>query len=283
MKLFFILMLTCLLSQSYADSERDDSWSNRWTSGIMAVQNKQYEEAIAEYTKAIEVLEKEGLILDHLYLYNSRGQAYLFFDKFEEALKDFKTVAHNQKASATDKILAQWGMTRSYALLGDVENFQKEFAKVKDLDPEYPKVESNEDYIIFRNFHSDSPCVKDYFAEALVKLEICDYLEDVIFTETGICLIRKKCPCSFSKKQMKIGQNNNEENCQYWCNRVTDGALLMCGNRFKKLRCQWLCVEVVEALRSACYWCCEGEGFYKRCVKPFEDFLQQVPCDPLWD
>lgn len=58
-----------------------------------------------------------------------------------------------------------------------------------------------------------------------------------------------------------------------------------CGKVFKILKCQTACGWAVYEIQQGCYWCCEGKGFYKRCIKPFEDIGKyiQAPCDPMWD
>jgi hypothetical protein len=189
-----------------------------------------------------------------------------------------------ESADLADKIAAQWGITRCYAQLEDIENFSQAFAKVQNLDPHYPRVESTKEYLIYRNFNSDSPCAKSSFANVLVQTDICDKVEDVTFTNMGVCIVKRKCHSGCKCTQEKNARvNHDEETCKYWCDRVGNAAMILCGNKFKTIRCQWLCTEVVEALKKGCYWCCEGDGFYKKCVKPFEDVISQVPCDPLWD
>lgn len=48
---------------------------------------------------------------------------------------------------------------------------------------------------------------------------------------------------------------------------------------FKTVKCRVACREVVDYCRSVCFRCCEGDGFYKNCVKPFENFLERVGCE----
>jgi hypothetical protein len=84
------------------------------------------------------------------------------------------------------------GFTRCYAHLGDLERFGQEFAKVKQMDPQYPKVESSKNYLIYRNFNADSLCAKKNFARALVEMNICNREEEVIFTNLGLC---SQAPC----------------------------------------------------------------------------------------
>jgi tetratricopeptide (TPR) repeat protein len=266
-------------------NEEEQDWQEQWTSAIVLVKKGKYDEGICKYSQAIQILEETNQLDEHLYIYNNRAQAYLFADLYEMAAADFNKVKMNPKANATDKILAQWGIARSYALLNDEENFHVEFAKIKEIDPHYPKVESTKDYFIFRNFHSDSPCVKKNFANILVKMDVCESVQDVVFTNSGVCLVKRKASsCAINQPRLEGAFNNNKEaDCKYWCDRIGNGALVMCANKFKLIKCQWLCIEVVEIVKSGCYWCCEGDGFYRNCVKPFEDFLAQVPCDPLWD
>jgi hypothetical protein len=82
-------------------------------------------------------------------------------------------------------------------------------------------------------------------------------------------------------------QNAQEQidKCNCWCDRMAIAGAGWCGKVFKTLKCQTACGLAVYQIQQGCFWCCEGEGFYKRCIKPFEDISKYIkePCDPMWD
>lgn len=278
-----VLFVFIAFSLNLLANESSEEWLSHWMTGTLFVKEKKFNEAIVEYTQSIEILEREDRLQDQLYIFNNRGEAYLLSDQYACALADFRIVRESQVTSLTDKIMSQWGIARTYARLGDLENFIEQFQKVREIDPNYPKVEVTREYIIFRNFHSDSPCVRKNFAKTLVKINLCKREGDVIFTNNGICMVKRSDENRACQVVGRINQSNNEQNCKYWCDRIANTALMVCSSRFSGIMCITACSQIVESLRQGCFWCCEGEGFYERCVKPFEDYLIRVPCDPEWD
>ncbi len=192
------ILLTLLLLSATLLSEEKVNWFNYFTSGILSTQNKEYEKAIEEFSQAIAFLEDEQLIQEHLYIYNQRGQTFLLSGRNLESLDDFNKVAEAEKVSPSDKITALWGLTRCYARLDDIENFDRVMQIVKNEDPKYPKVESSKEYLVFRNFSQNNLCCRKKFACAMVNLDICDKVEDVTFTDSCVCIIKKRqyCDCS---------------------------------------------------------------------------------------
>ncbi len=75
------------------------------------------------------------------------------------------------------------------------------------------------------------------------------------------------------------------EECKAWCDRMTVAGATWCGKIFKGVHCQIACRLALYEIQRGCYWCCEEEGFYKRCIKPFENIAKYIkePCDPMWD
>lgn len=304
---FAFLWLFTLVCQTAVHTHEEPvakEWMNHWTAAILAMENRLYEQAVDSYSKAIHQTQTEAESQEYLHLFNGRGQAYLLAGQYQEAIQDFKWTADHPDASLRDKITAQWALTRCYAHLEDIENFAKEFAIVREIDPHYPKVEVSKDYLIFHNFSQKTTQAKQQFTCAMIHMDICTSKEDITFTETGMCLVKKKCHCGCAKceeneviRQKPCAdcgfileptesddfQANTEAECKFWCNRIANTCLAVCTSRFKNPACQSLCIEVVEALRKGCHWCCGGDGFYKKCVEPFQNYLLQVPCDPMWD
>lgn len=298
----------CICEDAQAQAPSPDEWFNHWVSGMNLFQNKNYNEAIAEFSQAINFCEVNAKMDEsHVHLYNDRGQALMLSNQHTEAIADFSKVIESQQAPIQQTIRALWGRTTCYGIVEDCENFQLDYEKLKITDPDYPKVEYTNDYVIFRNFNCSALTshAKSKFCCAMIHLDICKSKEDILFTDTGVCLVKRKCQCGCEKseKENEYEKENgkscnccgeiimftpplaakNTTNCKYWCDRVAQSAFVMCGGMFKTVTCKLICTGVVETLKEGCHWCCGGSGFYRKCVQPFEDFIKQVPCDPQFD
>jgi tetratricopeptide (TPR) repeat protein len=315
MKRIAWLIFTMLAYQIYACenktayAQEPEAWFYHWIFGMNLFQDKSYDEAVTEFSQAINLLEFVGQMDEnHLHLYNDRGQALLLSKKYTQAIPDFTRVLETSNSPINQTIRALWGRTTCYGAINDNENFKKDYERLKVTDPDYPKVEYTKDYVIFKNFNTSAltPYAKDKFCSAMIHFDLCKSKEDIVFTNLGVCLVKRTCLYDSEKlKQDHQYEQNNDQSfgccggtnrmpamlvaagnigdCKYWCDRVSQSAFVMCGSVFKTLSCKLICSGFVETLKEGCYWCCEGDGFYKKCVKPFEEFILQVPCDPQFD
>ena len=112
----------------------------------------------------------------------------------------------------------------------------------------------------------------------MVKSEICEQ-------EAGIQML-DSCQCGYNKMPETAARKRNEEECRYWCGKLSLAGKSWCAKVFKKWDCQSACIFAVDLIKDGCYWCCDGGSFYKKCVKPFEDIASYMDisnCDPYWD
>jgi tetratricopeptide (TPR) repeat protein len=95
--------------------------------GTAALANKDYNEAIARCSKAIEINASDALA------YNERGAAYAFQRSFEEAIKDYSlAVKHDPKLSR-----AWRGRATAYYFLGKYQKAVADCTQAIEVDPEY--------------------------------------------------------------------------------------------------------------------------------------------------
>ena len=302
----FFLVVMCQLS---AQEDLQTGWFDRWLSGMTHFGSENYDEAIKDYSQAINLRESEGKLKDaDLYLYNDRGQAYLLCQRFDEAVYDFTKVLDVPEVPVEQKIRALWGRATCYATMDEYDEFNSDYENLKITDPNYPKVEFTKEYVIFRNFDGSrfSDHAKDRFRCSMIHMDICKAKEDVVFTRTGVCLVKRRCQCGCEKSKqeqifeqehgkqcnscgetIRLGMaryaNKRDDDCKYWCDRLAQTAFVLCGTTFATLRCKIYCTALVEAIKEGCHWCCEGGEFYKKCVEPYAQYIFQVPCDPQFD
>lgn len=278
--------------QLYSD-ELEQEWLSHFLLAETYFSEKNYASAVEEYSIAIS-LSKESL-----FLYLQRGKTYELMKLNEQAWTDFDYVVNQSNAFSHELIQGLWGRARMYLCLNEYENCKKDFDKVKEIDPNFPQILSNNQTIVWRNVNPAFLCkqLKEKYINSLIEVGVCSSREDVKFSDNGLCIIKKRnafdcqnhndqknnCEnCEFSNKEILsflIGKPSKETNCIYWCDRVFVTAQVIC-SRAVNVWCAALCVGVAETCKQQCYVCCQSGSFYEKCVKPFENFLERVGCEP---
>lgn len=279
---FYFVFLLNFSTFLFSNESSQKEWINNLISAEFYVKSKEYSRAICEYSEAIEKLKVSNS--EKLFLYYERGRVYGLSGKYVEALEDFTFIVDHANVNSSDFVKALWGRSACYSALNDSENFERDLRLIKESDY-YPKVESNKNTIIVRNFDfSRVPInLKKRYMKIMVEIGVCDSEQDIVFTHSGVCIIKKsnKLRCNRYPQNSREGDYNTD--CDYWCDKVAAISNAMCGRYFPNPWCLGVCVSVVEVLKDACHWCCKDDGFYKKCVKPFEDFISKIPCDPQFD
>lgn len=174
----------------YAEEE---VWMRHWFQGAQSLSDNNPSKAIEEYTKAIENLDIHAP-RNYLNLYIARGTAYLENSKYEDAIKDFNVVINNRLASIEERSNALEGRAQAFFGAGKLQNFVADTNELEKIDPSYAiNYEESKNYVVFKmgNRLRSDPNIKKAFLKSLQSKHAIDSEKDVIFTPTGIGLIRK--------------------------------------------------------------------------------------------
>ena len=157
------------LQDANAGVELDDNANARIQRGLILRQSGQARQAIADYTRAIELEPK------NTQAYTNRGNAYLDMGQFQKAIKDFKFVlkrGRNAKASMN--------MAIAYAQLGQFAESEKAFNQSQRIHPSNPDLYINR-AIMFFSSGQYQKALNDY--EAYLRLQPDDHQ---IWNDAGI-------------------------------------------------------------------------------------------------
>lgn len=300
------LLIVLLTTQVFA--ENNDDWLTHYVQAEKAYAQRNGPLAIEEYTKAIELTPNQ------LCLYMGRGKTYEKMKRYELALQDFSFIINYPNIHNKDLVPALWARARMYLILHDYDSMHKDYEAVTSIDQNTLETERNEKYLVLRNINSNKISDANFqekYALEMVNRGYCKSTNDVMFTNNGVAIIELKHNCGCQKCQEAEAEaqkknlsnplgcidcgidlnvdyetrNNNptdETNCHYWCKRLTESAEVLCEG-FETIKCKIICKEVVKSTRDGCLKCCNNDGFYKNCVKPFENFLERVGCEEnIW-
>lgn len=297
--LSIFLLSTChLLSE-----ENQEDWICHYVRAEQAYADHNGPVAIEEFTKAIK------LVPDQLFLYVERARIYEKMKNYQAALKDLSLVIDSPKAHNQDLIPALWGRAKIYMILEDFENMDKDYDSVLAIDPSRLENEINDQYMILRNISPyliNDPQFQEAYTSGMIELGYCNSPEDVTYIENGVAIVKRKSGCGSNECQVckkkvtnrahcencginsalayetKVNNPTKETDCTYWCKRISKTAEIGC-EAFKTTKCRIACRQLVSWLKSQCFSCCNGGGFYVNCVKPFENYLEKVGCqEPIW-
>jgi tetratricopeptide (TPR) repeat protein len=115
-----VITLLCLAQSSMAQAQRKKSAAGvaeHANKGVELAQGGAYEEAIAEFTKAIELSPKDPR------LYNDRGRVYHRMNRFPEAIEDFSkaiTLAPKDYAGYSERGAAEVSQNQMEAAIADL-------------------------------------------------------------------------------------------------------------------------------------------------------------------
>lgn len=175
-----------------------DNYVENWFLATQYSQNREFSKAVEAYTQAINSLN-QNQILTHLHLYNERAKAYLylgFSDKknYEKALQDYSLVINHLASSQIDKTTALLGRGQIYLLLGRCQDFVNDINTAEKMEPIFTdSYEEKEDYVIFKmsNRLRYDKTLENAFTKMLVVKHAVDSEKDIVFTDSGIGIIKK--------------------------------------------------------------------------------------------
>jgi hypothetical protein len=274
------------------------SWQDYWIKAVENCDQRSYDVANEMFDLAIAYMEKEG-DTNHPYVYVDRARLNLLLEKNELAIADLDKALANDKITQQEKSRAAISRMIARSRLGMDKGVLEDLKLFAETSENKPIMEKTREHIIIRNVPNCS-CYRNLMTSYFIDSGMCESKDDIQMLNSGIWLIRRKGDCGCNKDEEKSRLDNNfnpyiagskinrheqRDSCRAWCDRMAIAGAGWCGKVFKRLDCQTACGWAVYEIQQGCYWCCDGEGFYKRCIKPFENIADyiQAPCDPMWD
>lgn len=276
-------------------------WIEHLSAAEIAFGEKNYSQAIEDYTLAINLMEESNE--NSLSAYNERGMAYFKNGNIIEALQDFSKVIDTYDENPISSILPQavnalWNRLGVHSRLNQREQAIQDLNKITKIDPNFPIVEYAGNTLIIKNLYlSDYPDLKETFSSVMVELGVCESKDKIFFSQSGIVIIymtkdfsvsvpnNENCCKSCQEKKLQRYNLYSYVNsrklmeCQRWCDDTAYSIGIGCAFCATPMG-KAACAAAVYALKNGCHWCCSEGSFYKKCVKPLEVFN---PKDPAWD
>lgn len=275
------------------------SWQEYWIKAVELCNEKNFADANDMFNAAVFNMEVEN-DTNHPYVYVDRARLNLLLGNYESALYDLNKALSNQKITTKEKSRALVSRIVARSRLGIQEGILEDLNLFGEIAQDKPILEKTEEFIIIRNA-PDCPCYRDLMTCYFIHNGMCQSKNDIKVLNPNIWIIKRSCKCDnnnssasqiSSEKCDACGIELKFENtpgkiadCKIWCDRLAVVASGWCAHTFSTFRCQTACIWAVNEIKLGCYWCCEGAGFYKRCVEPFSDVAKYIkePCDPAWD
>jgi tetratricopeptide (TPR) repeat protein len=289
-----LVYIFCMISFSFLQA---NDWQEYWIKAVEQCDKKEYDSAKELFDLAICLME-ENRDLDHPYIYVDRARLNLLLENNVSALADLDKALSNEKITKREKSRAIISRLIARSRLGMEKGVLEDLKNFAENSEDRPVFEKTKDHIIIRNV-PDCSCYNKLMTCYFIHSGVCFSKNDIQKLSSGIWLVKKDCSCKECNEILNndrlcdacgsiIQADSNKEKietCKGWCDRMAVAGASWCAKVFKTLKCQTACALAVYQIQQGCYWCCEGEGFYKRCIKPFEDIGKyiQAPCDPMWD
>lgn len=203
MKRVFSLLCVLLNFSGFA-SENDKTWIDHYVIAEGAVNRKDGDTAIKEFSKAIELSPEK------IFLYLQRGQIFEKKHQWEQAIQDFTYVIESPNTHVSIMLPALYSRARCYLFIDGIDQyladktsstrFEKDYKLAKSLDTSLVHTEENENYHIdFNVAEADihNPEYRDQYAKMMVQLGYCNSEKDVMFFDNGVTITKLKADKPF--------------------------------------------------------------------------------------
>lgn len=285
MKTTYFLILTMLFSTHCFSSNTEFYW----VKAMKYCNERNYEQGEIFFDLAVEEMEREHEEDDYSFIYLNRGKLYSILGMYNESLRDLNKCLTYDSLYKYDRLKAVYARATVYYKLGMEEECAQDIRYFNEHYSCLPQVKISNEYIIVRNIDTEE-CT-----EVMLKLLLRPLVSkdtDIEFLSSHTCIAkRKKCgPCCGNACQLptvsraRVTPADRIKGCKTWCDKVFNQSKYFC-LAFEKVGCQVVCAVVIEEMHKTCYWCCNEGNFYDKCVKPFENILEQMGkgCDPAFD
>lgn len=171
------------------------SFEDSWCKAVEDCHARNFEAAEINFNEAISKIEtSKDDSKPHVYV--DRARLYMILNRYEEALLDLNKALESTKLAQQDRIRGLVSKIGACANL-DLES-KKELEELKEIYPNYPKIEITEKHAIIKNvpdcdFFKET--VKSYFTDS----GFCESENDISMLNSGICIIKKKSNESSAK------------------------------------------------------------------------------------
>lgn len=169
-----------------------ESWQGHWFNGATALKKNNFNQAIEEYTLAINFNEAPKL------LYLERAQAYMknaYFksEDYKKAIQDLSVITDSQETSFIDKAYALWLRGQAHLMSGMHQEFVKDCHLLEKIDPFATQIRENKNYASFKVGHliRVNKKVEETFVRWLINDQIIGSEDEMIFTATGMGILKK--------------------------------------------------------------------------------------------
>lgn len=276
---------------------RADDWREYWIKAVEQCDKKEYDSAKEMFDLAVYTIE-ENRDLDHPNVYVDRARLNLLLENNESALADLDKALSNEKITKSEKIRAVVSRMIARSRLGMDKGVLEDLKFIGENSENRPTFEKTRDHIIIRNV-PDCSCYINLMTCYFIHSGVCLSKNDIQRLSSGIWLVKKNGGCNDCQGILNsdrmcdacgsiLRMQNTQDKidvCNKWCDRMAIAGTGWCGKVFKTLKCQIPCAWAVYEIQQGCHWCCDGDGFYKRCVQPFENIGKYIhdPCEPFWD
>ena len=281
----FFICLFFMIINVYVNAS---DWREYWIKAVEQCDKKEYDTAREMFDLAVHSME-ENKDLDHPYVYVDRARLNLLLENNQLALADLDKALSNTKITKSEKSRAAISRMIARSRLGMDNGVLEDLKLFAESSENKPIFEKTKEHIIIRNV-PDCSCYRNLMTCYFIHSGTCLSKNDIQILTSGIWLVKKSCNCKNCNEIMSNdrfcdacgsiirAQNPQEQidTCKGWCDRMAIVGAGWCGKVFKTLKCQTACGWAVYEIQQGCYWCCEGEGFYKRCIKPFEDIGKYI-------
>lgn len=223
MKYLLTILFIILNTNGFAYEKMD--WIDHYVLAEQAVNRKDGNTAIEEFSKAIELNPKK------IVLYLQRGQIYEKKHQWENAIQDFTYVIEAPGTHVSILLPALYSRARCYLFLDGIDNyvtdktastrFDKDYKLAKSLDTSLIHTEENENYSIDFNIAEGdlhNPEYRKAYAKMMVELSYCDSEKEVMFFDNWVIITKLK------KDEPYLQEHNNKNSllkkhsilCRMW-------------------------------------------------------------------
>lgn len=288
MRKYFLMILLVLCSCLQAD----ENFMALWMTSLESYEHDEPEKALEQITSAISIMSEEeiekypDIFADRCFMKN-----FLFED--ENLIEESTDALTKENLSHEGKTKCMLSKIGFYSRKQMTEECMKEL----DIFGEHvnaPKYEFSKDYIVI----TDVPTTRarrDFTTCLMIHTGLAENKSKIHFYDKK-CIVERNqhSPCGCKECESIYCDNcmrtfymtatpETIQGCKNWCDRVATFSATQCGRRFIPFTCQVACAVVINELRVLCNKCCDTGDFMNNCVKPFETFVQQVPCHPDFD